>query len=134
MIQVLDAHAVFVYLEKEPGYEKVSDIFSRSVETGKNLLMTAVNWGEIYYITKREKGESVAEDVMKVLDSFPIEVVDVDKYLAKQAGFYKAEKKMSYADCFAAALAKMKKAELITGDKEFKEVEGEIKVLWLVNS
>lgn len=134
MIQVLDAHAVFVYLEKEPGYEKVSDIFSRSVETGKNLLMTAVNWGEIYYITKREKGEDVAEDVMKILDSFPIEVMDVDKHLAKQAGFYKAEKKMSYADCFAAALAKMKKAELITGDKEFKEVEGEIKVLWLVNS
>ncbi|MBI2339278.1 MAG: PIN domain-containing protein [Deltaproteobacteria bacterium] len=36
---------------------------------------------------------------------------------------------MSYADCFAAALAKMKKAELITGDKEFKEVEGDIKIL-----
>ncbi len=131
MIQVLDSHAVFIYLEKEPGYEKVSDIFSRSAETGKNLFMTAVNWGEIYYITKREKGEAIAEDVMKILDSFPIEVVDVDKHLAKQAGRYKAEKKMSYADCFAAALAKMKKAELITGDKEFKEVEGEIKVLWL---
>lgn len=131
MIQVLDAHAVFIYLEKEPGYERVSDIFSRSAEAGRNLLMTAVNWGEIYYITKREKGEGVAEDVMKILDSFPIEVVDVDRLLAKQAGNYKAEKKMSYADCFATALAKTKKAELITGDKEFKEVEGEIKILWL---
>jgi predicted nucleic acid-binding protein len=38
---------------------------------------------------------------------------------------------MSYADCFAAALAKINKAELITGDREFKEVEGEVKVVWL---
>ena len=131
MNQVLDAHAVFVYLEKEAAYEKVRDVLSRAAETGKNLFMSSVNWGEIYYITKREKGEATAEEVMKVLDSFPIEVVDVDKTLAKQAGAYKAEKKMSYADCFAAALAKTKKAELITGDKEFKEVEGDIKILWL---
>ena len=132
MIQILDAHAVLVYLEKEPGYEKVRDVLSRAAETEKDLLMTSVNWGEVYYSTKRKKGEEIAEEVIKVLDSFPIEVVDVDKALAKQAGSYKSEKKMSYADCFAAALAKAKKGELITGDKEFKEVEDEIKILWLV--
>lgn len=131
MTQVLDAHAVLVYLEKEPGYEKVRDVLSRAAETDKNLLMTAVNWGEVFYSTKRKKGEGVAEEVMKILDSFPIEVVDVDKILARQAGSYKSDKRMSYADCFAAALAKMKKAELITGDKEFKEVEDEIKILWI---
>ena len=132
MTQILDAHAVLVYLEKEPGYEKVRDVLSRAAETEKDLLMTSVNWGEVYYSTKRKKGEEIAEEVIKVLDSFPIEVVDVDKALAKQAGSYKSEKKMSYADCFAAALAKAKKGELITGDKEFKEVEDEIKILWLV--
>lgn len=131
MNQILDAHAVFVYLEKEPGYEKVRDVLTRATETDKHLFLTSVNWGEVYYITKREKGAEIAEEVMKVLDSFPIEVVDVDQILAKQAGSYKAEKKMSYADCFAAALAKIKKGELITGDKEFKEVEADIKVLWL---
>lgn len=131
MNQVLDAHAVIVYLEKEPGYEKVRDALSRATETGRPLFMTSVNWGEVYYGTKREKGESIAEEVIRILDSFPIEVVDVDKTLAKQAGSYKAEKKMSYADCFAAALAKVKKGELITGDKEFKEVGADIKILWL---
>lgn len=131
MIQVLDAHAVFVYLEKEPGYEKVRDVFTRASETGKNLLITAVNWGEIYYITKREKGEAVAGEMIHILDSFPLEVVNVDKTLARQAGAYKAVKKMSYADCFSAALAKLRQGELITGDKEFKEVESEIKILWL---
>jgi hypothetical protein len=39
---------------------------------------------------------------------------------------------MSYADCFAAALAKIKNAELVTGDPEFKAVEHELKkVRWL---
>jgi ribonuclease VapC len=39
--------------------------------------------------------------------------------------------RIAYADCFAAALAKSRKAELITGDKEFKLLEGEIKVEWI---
>ena len=39
--------------------------------------------------------------------------------------------RMSLADAFAAALAKEKKAELITGDPEFKPFEKEIKINWL---
>ena len=131
MSLVLDSYAVFVYLEKEPGYEKVRDLFIDAAETGSPLLLSSVNWGEIYYITKREKGDALAEETMRLLDSFPINIVTVDRDLAKQAGVYKADKKMSYADCFAAALAKMKKSALITGDREFKEVEDEIKIIWV---
>jgi predicted nucleic acid-binding protein len=36
------------------------------------------------------------------------------------------------ADAFAAALAKEKKAELVTGDPEFKPLENEIKINWIV--
>ncbi|HOW64450.1 MAG TPA: PIN domain-containing protein [Candidatus Paceibacterota bacterium] len=43
-----------------------------------------------------------------------------------------ATKKMAYADCFAAALAKAENAELVTGDPEFKEVEKEIRIAWLM--
>jgi len=38
---------------------------------------------------------------------------------------------MSYADAYAAALAKIKKATLVTGDKEFKALENEIKINWI---
>jgi hypothetical protein len=38
---------------------------------------------------------------------------------------------MSYADCFAAALPKGKKADLVTGDKEFMPLYGEIKISWI---
>ena len=41
-------------------------------------------------------------------------------------------KTMSLADCFAAALAKTRNAELVTGDREFKVIESELKkIRWL---
>jgi hypothetical protein len=38
---------------------------------------------------------------------------------------------MSSADCFGAALAKQKKAEICTGGQEFRALEKELKVGWL---
>jgi ribonuclease VapC len=61
----------------------------------------------------------------------PIHIVTADLELTKQAAVFKANKKMSYADCFAAALAKHRSVELVTGDDEFKQVERELKILWL---
>jgi len=51
--------------------------------------------------------------------------------LARQAALFKSGKRISYADCFAAALAKLRRAELVTGDPDFKQVEGEVKILWI---
>ena len=42
-----------------------------------------------------------------------------------------APKKLPYADCFAAALAKLQKGEVVTGDKDFKAVENEVKIAWI---
>ncbi|MBZ0169935.1 PilT-like protein [Candidatus Methylomirabilis lanthanidiphila] len=66
-----------------------------------------------------------------LITTLPIQIVPADLELARQAAAFKSGKKMSYADCFAAALAKLRKAELVTGDKEFRQVEGELKILWI---
>jgi ribonuclease VapC len=58
-------------------------------------------------------------------------LVEANKDLTLQAAQFKAFNKMSFADCFAAALAMKKKCELLTGDKEFKHVEGKIKIKWM---
>lgn len=131
MIKVIDSHALMVFLEKEPGYEKMEQIFVQAAEKDEHLLMTSINFGEIYYIVLRECGKEKTAEVEKVIAALPIQIVDVTVDLAKEAGKLKTTKKMSYADCFAAALAKMNKGELITGDKEFEEVEKEIKILWI---
>jgi hypothetical protein len=38
---------------------------------------------------------------------------------------------MSNGDCFAAALAKLRRAELVIGDEAFRQVEKEIKIRWI---
>lgn len=128
--KVLDASALLLYLEKEPGYEKVKDALARASHA-EPLFMNAVNWGEVRYILIREYGRAEADSIMELIETFPIEVDPADKDLAKQAAQFKAEDKLPYADSFAAASAKLRKAELLTGDREFKSVESDIKIVWL---
>ena len=131
MVRVLDAHALMIYLEKEPGHEKLASLFVSAVEKDDHLLMTTVNYGEIYYIILRECGQIKVNEIEAVIRTLPIEVIDVDIQLAKEAAKFKAVKKLSYADCFAAALTKFRKGELVTGDREFTAIKNEIKILWI---
>jgi len=129
--RVLDSYSLITYLEGADGTDKMIEIFQVARDSGKYLLLSVVNWGEVYYITLREAGRERVEAVVHLISTLPIEIVPVDLELAKQAAEFKSHKKMSYADCFAAALAKLRRAELITGDEEFKQVEEEIKILWI---
>ena len=131
MKRILDAHGLLAFLEKEAGFEKVESLFVTAVEKDNYLLMTSVNLGEVYYIVLRECGPQKASEMEKIIKTLPIEIVDVDWILAKEAARFKATYKLSYADCFAVALAKVHKGELVTGDKEFKAVEDEVKVVWV---
>jgi predicted nucleic acid-binding protein len=65
--------------------------------------------------------------------SGPLSVVPADKDLAELAAGYKAAGLLALADGFAAALAKLRKAELVTADYDFKAVEKEIEITWLKN-
>ncbi len=89
--------------------------------------MTSVNYGEVYYIVLREQGQETAKTLEKIILTLSINIVEVDIQLAKEAAIFKARGKTSSADCFAAVLAKVKKGELVTGDKEFKALEKKLK-------
>lgn len=130
-VRVLDSYSLIAYFEGEAGKDKMIEIFRMARDSDKPLLLSVVNWGEVFYITLREAGREQAEYVAHLISTLPIQIVSADLDLAKHAALFKASKKMSYADCFAAALAKLRRAELVTGDKEFKQVEGEVKILWL---
>jgi len=75
----------------------------------------------------------LAEQHAREIHAMPIELVPIEKDLAlvRQAAIFKAAKKLAYADAFAAGLAKIRNAELVTGDRDFKAVEDEIKIAWL---
>jgi predicted nucleic acid-binding protein len=129
--KVLDSWALLCYLEQEPGYEKIIDLFEKAVESSKPLLMCVVNWGEVYYQVARHFGDQKAQEIEQLIQTLPITLVEANKELTHEAARIKAIKRIAYADCFAVALARLKKAELYTGDPEFKAVEKDIKVVWL---
>ncbi len=131
MRHVLDSHAMTSYLQRERGFETVRQALEKAAAKGEKTLMTTVNWGEVYYIIKREEGADTAEAMAEIIDTLPVELLPAGRELTRAAALLKADKKMSYADCFAAAAAIMNKATLITGDKEFREVEKEVTIEWI---
>ena len=133
-LKVLDSWALIAYFEDEPAAEQVEQLLVKAEAGVHKLLLSVVNWGEIYYNTMREISQEAAEQIAKEMAGLTIEIVGVDEKnleLVRQAAIFKATRKFSYADAFAAALAKIRNAELVTGDREFRQVEDEIKIAWL---
>jgi len=128
---VLDSYALLAYAEGEEGSKTVADIFKKALAGQAEVFLCWVNWGEMYYIALREGGEERAELYSHTFSRYPLEPIEVNKELTLQAAHLKALKKVSYADAFAGATAILKKAELVTGDKEFKQLEAQIKILWI---
>jgi predicted nucleic acid-binding protein len=129
--KVLDSWALLAFFKGEDAAADVETLIHKAADEKARLFLCVVNWGEVYYGMWRAGGQAAADDVAADLSRMPIELVEADLHLTKQAAIYKAANKMSYADAFAAALAKSKNAELVTGDPEFKPLEKEIKIHWL---
>ena len=128
---VLDSYAVLAYLFRERGYETVVALLEKAAESGQNALIAAPNWAEVRYQVQRKTTRAKWDEIRDKLLALPIEVVAATQELAEVAGAIKADRKMSLADCFAVALAKAHKAEVYTGDPEFKAVEHEVKIVWI---
>jgi len=129
---VLDSYALIVYFRKQKGWEMVRDLLFEAFQSEQKMFLTSINWGEVYYTRLKTGDEEKAEEAVRAIKNMPIDVVEeIDTRLAKQAGKYKALGGIAYADCFAAALAKKENATLVTGDKEFTQLEKEIKILWI---
>lgn len=130
---VLDSFALIAYFEGESGGDLVKRLFERATKGGCELFLNVVNLGEIAYIVERERGLSEVQETLARIDELPISIGDVDRRLALAAAHLKARYPIAYADCFAAALAQVKDAALVTGDPDFKSagVDAAIPIVWL---
>jgi ribonuclease VapC len=130
--KVLDSWALIALFNEEPAAEEVEMLLHGATSGRHTLLMHVINWGEIYYTTMRRGGESAAKSIASDIAQMPISIVESTNFdLVRQAAAFKATKKLSYADCLAAALAKLRRAEFVTGDPEFKTMKTELKIVWL---
>jgi predicted nucleic acid-binding protein len=120
---VLDANALFGFFEARRGAaQKVRQLFDEARRQDVPLLMSAVTWGEVFYIQWRWHGEAKARETEAMLQELPIAVIAVDRERASRAGGLKQKHSLGYADAFAAELAIERGAWLVTADPEFSNV------------
>lgn len=128
---VLDSFALLAFLRGEAGDDKVAALLEKASMHDTPLHMTEVNYAEVKYIVTRKDGAARWAEVARELPTLPLEFHPADRDLADMAADFKARFNLSLADAFAAALARKLKAELVTGDPEFKALGKEIKINWL---
>jgi predicted nucleic acid-binding protein len=130
-VYVLDTFALMAYFQDEPAAPRVADLFRDATVGQTALAMSLVNWGEVLYNVERKRGLVGVAEAIWIIDGLPVRLMEVTRSLARRAARLKAAHPLSYADCFAAALAGELGAAVVTGDPEFRGVEGEIQIEWL---
>lgn len=128
---VFDAWAILAYFEGHEAGERVVDLISDAHTNETALWMTVANAGEVWYTLARATSASEADTSINELQQIGIQLVEVDWKLAREAALLKTRYHLSFADSIAAALARQLKAELVTGDSDFRKAEQEIKMVWL---
>ena len=130
--KVLDSFALIAYFRDEPGAGAVENLLVSAGKKDNPLHMTDVNYAEVKYSILKKDGAIAWAEAAKILPGLPIIFHGTSRALADSAADFKARFKMSLTDAFAAALAKEKRAELVTGDPEFEALEKEIRICWIV--
>ncbi|HMB84490.1 MAG TPA: PIN domain-containing protein [Terriglobales bacterium] len=133
---VLDASAILRFTDKEAGFDRVRDLFIQAAQGGVELLLSAVNWGEIVGALYKRAGELSARmsigNLAANLAALPVTIVAADKDLAEGAAIFKYNFKVPFVDAFAGSLALRESATLVTADYDFKSVpSGTIKIEFL---
>jgi len=128
---ILDSYALLCFLKDETGSDKVEKKIRAAVSGTCHLMMSLINLGEVFYILYREMGEEFAIKQEAEIFRLPIEFIETDWSLIREAAMIKAKYSIAFADCFTAAIAFRKEASILTGDPEFKKLEEKLDILWL---
>jgi predicted nucleic acid-binding protein len=118
---VLDANAILAYLENRPGAEKVQLLFESRERGRAELAMSAVNWGEVHYILRRNRNLETTARILGPL-RLALDLVTADPSSAERAAELKTKYKIGCADAFAADLAISTTGTLVTADREFRKL------------
>ena len=128
---VLDSYALLGYLRDEPMADRIESLLSEAARGQTDLYLSTISLGEISYIVERQRDAVACQDALARLVTFPIQLQEATCERVMAAARLKARYAISYADAFAAALAQEFGAPVVTGDREFEQVESLVDVLWL---
>lgn len=130
---VFDASALFAFLQRKPAANKVNELLKEAMRGRADILMSAVNYGEVYGGILREHGPDRALATMSAVHPLPIRRIDATPERAFRAAEVKSKYRLYYVDSFAAALAVEHKATLVTSDSDFRKLGHGFSIFWLKN-
>lgn len=131
---VLDANAVLSFVDDAAGAARIEQLLRDARHGSIALLMSVLNWGEIFYHSWQQRGEQSARRLLDDLVRLPIELVPVDTPQVLKAGEFKVVHKIPYVDCVAAALSDLRQATLVTSDRDFEKLGRHFPILWIARS
>ena len=120
---VLDAGVLALYFAgREEAKKYIDEVYSGRAEA----YICEVNLAEFIYNYARVFEWEAAVSRHSLIRNSPIKVVGLDEELTVEAARLKLRyyKMLSLADCYLVALARKKKAYIITTDEDIKNVEG----------
>ena len=128
---VLDANALLTLIESKPATAKVNALIKEALRGHCRVLMSSVNYGEVYGLLLRRRGTDQAVETMTAIGPLPIQLHEASTQRCFRAAEIKTTYKLYYGDAFAAALAMEHKATLVTGDTDFRKLGHGFPILWL---
>lgn len=128
---VFDTSAVLSYIEKEPGFENVENLFRQAFKKEIVIYISIVTCIEIYYVTLKNQGYDQAAEQLELIKTLPLTQKPLEFKDIKLIGSIKAGNKLSFADSCIAGLAKTVKGILVHKDPEYEQLENEIRQLKL---
>jgi predicted nucleic acid-binding protein len=131
---VLDANAVLDLVEAGAGFGKVEKLLQSALRNEVSVLLSVLNWGEVFYLLWQRRGEDKARQTLAKLSRLPHQILPVDFPQALKAGELKAVHKLPYVDCVAAALAVLNQAVLVTSDRDFEKLGRQFPILWIARA
>lgn len=121
--RVVDSWAIVEWMrDREPAAGRIRALFEEGEIGRANLLISAINVGEVYYCLRKNHSVELAERWRESSGTLPMTVETPSLHEIWDAALLKGSYRIAYADAFAAGLALKHGCPLLTGDPEFRAV------------
>ncbi len=123
---VLDASALLRFVDDEAGADRVETLLDQARAGIAEILISAVNWGEVVHSLLRARGSEQVNELLPKLRTLPMKISTVTAESAERAAEFKQTHKLAYADAFAGSLALSQSAMLVTSDQDFRSIPASV--------
>ena len=120
---VFDTSAIFAFAQNESGADRIEQILRSAGKRECSVHVSFVSIAELYYISWQETGRSSALELIALVKTLPLSVIESNERLSLLAGSIKATCRLSFADAFVVATSSHVGGVLVHKDPEFEQVK-----------